>query len=123
MLKIGIATIGLLVLGAVAYVQQTDAQAERAAQKMLPASTAQAMGPDLEKLLSERGKPVLSVSFDENGGFTPFRAAEVTQREMTEPVPPEARDVKSFTVYFYRKNPHCYSYWNGSKYVEVCPRH
>jgi len=123
MLRIGIATIGLLILGVVLHVQQTDAQSERAAERMSPAASAQAMGPDLEKLLSGRGKPVLSVAFDENGGFTPFRAGDVVERDMDEPVPPEARDVKSFTVYFYRKNPHCYSYWSGSQWKEVCPQH
>jgi hypothetical protein len=123
MLKFGIVTIALLVLGAVFHVQPTAAQAERAAQRMSAASPAQAVGPDLEKLLMARGKPALIISFDEKGGFSPFRAEDATVRELDQPVPPEGKDIKAYTVYFYHKNSHCYTFWNGSKWVEVCPRH
>jgi hypothetical protein len=123
MLRLGIATIALLVLGAVFHVQPTAAQAERAAERMTAASPAQAMGPDLEKLLMARGKPALIISFDEKGAFSPFRAEDATVREMDQPVPPGAKDVMAYTVYFYHRNPHCYTFWNGSKWVEVCPRH
>lgn len=119
MSRFATATIGLFALGFALAPDTAPAQ---------DIAPAQPMDSEVEKLLTQPGrKPVVSFTLNEDGTIEPMYAAGTTVTESDKPWPSGATPLPfgPLIVHFYDKpgNTHCYSFWNGSKWTEVCPQH